>query len=79
MKSLIYGYGITGQSFARYLKNLDINYDIFDNNIPQYNKLSNLENYEAIYCSPGVPKKNISKIKICKQSFNRFGYFSRER
>jgi UDP-N-acetylmuramoylalanine--D-glutamate ligase len=63
MKSLIYGYGITGQSFARYLKNLDINYDIFDNNIPQYNKLSNLENYEAIYCSPGVPKKIFQKLK----------------
>ena len=32
MKSLIYGYGITGKSFERYLKKQNIEYDIYDEN-----------------------------------------------
>ena len=38
MKSLIYGYGKTGKSFERFLKNRDIDFDIFDANIKEFYK-----------------------------------------
>jgi phospho-N-acetylmuramoyl-pentapeptide-transferase len=52
MKSLIYGYGITGKSFERYLKKKNIDYDIYDKNINS--NISKLDCYKTIYCSPGV-------------------------
>ena len=50
MKSLIYGYGITGKSFERYLKKKKIAYDIFDHNIPEYSIKLDLNNYKNILC-----------------------------
>ena len=48
MKSLIYGYGVTGKSFERYLKKKKVAYDIFDHNIPEYSTKLDLNNYKNI-------------------------------
>ena len=46
MKSLIYGYGITGKSFERYLKAKNIEYDIYDKNTDI--EISELKSYKTI-------------------------------
>ncbi|MDA9340902.1 Mur ligase family protein [Gammaproteobacteria bacterium] len=66
MRSLIFGYGITGQSFARYLLKSSIDFDIYDQSsvdhpnaftaLPDRKKL---ESYQAVYMSPGV---NLRKL-----------------
>ena len=64
MKSLIYGYSKTGQSFERYLnKKEKLNFDIYDANIPKFNKKYDLKNYDQILCSPGIPKQIFEEIK----------------
>ena len=65
MKSLIFGYGITGRSFARYLTDKGIDFDIYDEEvreIPIFCHLPDrekLKSYEMVYLSPGI---NIKKI-----------------
>tara|TARA_B110000902_G_scaffold230924_1_gene272799 strand:+ start:1403 stop:2437 length:1035 start_codon:yes stop_codon:yes gene_type:complete len=66
MKSLIYGYGITGRSFERYLIAKNIKYDIFDDSISELKNIEVIESYENIYCSPGIPRKIFNSLK----SFN---------
>ena len=68
MKSLIFGYGQTGKSFERYLKNKNIIFDIYDddtNKLPkayQGKKIkpsfNSLKNYKDIYISPGIKLQN---------------------
>ena len=63
MKSLIFGYGITGQSFERYLIKKGKAFDIYDENLKGpniYNQLpdqATLGSYEMIYLSPGINSK----------------------
>ena len=45
MRSLIYGYGDTGKSFERYLKDKKIDFDIFDSNIAEHNQNYNFEDF----------------------------------
>ncbi|MDA9936023.1 Mur ligase family protein [Gammaproteobacteria bacterium] len=78
MKSLIFGYGITGQSFERYLTKKDIAFDIYDKNIKGPN-ISNhlpdqtlLSSYEMIYLSPGI---NLKKL-YTKEEFNKLAYLT---
>ena len=65
MKSLIFGYGVTGQSIGRYLEKKGKAFEIYDQNVkgPNIsNKLPDqkkLNSYEMIYLSPGI---NIKKI-----------------
>mgnify|MGYP001172110209 CR=1 FL=1 len=65
MKSLIFGYGITGRSFARYLTDKGIDIDDYDEEvreIPVFWQLPDrekLKSYEMVYLSPGI---NIKKI-----------------
>ena len=59
MKSLIFGYGKTGKSFERYLKNKNIVFDIYDddtNKLPEAHQgkdinpsFNSLKNYKDIY------------------------------
>jgi len=76
MKSLIFGYGITGQSIARYLTKHDIAFDIYDQNLkgPNINNQlpdqAKLGSYEMIYLSPGI---NLKKI-YTKGEFNNITY-----
>ena len=68
MKSLIFGYGQTGKSFERYLKNKNIIFDIYDDNVnklPEEHKrkdiapsFNTLKNYQDIYISPGIKLEN---------------------
>ena len=65
MKSLIFGYGVTGQSFERYLKKKNIVFEIYDANLigPNINNIlpdqKKLESYEMIYMSPGINLQEI--------------------
>ena len=70
MRSLIYGYGDTGKSFERYLKDKKIDFDIFDSNIAEYNQNYNFEDFDQILCSPGIPKDIFENIK--SQNINTF-------
>ena len=63
MKSLIYGYGKTGKSFARFLESKKYKFDIYDDNLPKYSKKIDLKKYNQILCSPGVPKNIFEKIR----------------
>jgi len=62
MKSLIYGYGKTGKSFARFLESKEYKFDIYDDNLPKYSKKIDLKKYNQILCSPGIPKNIFEKI-----------------
>ena len=65
MRSLIFGYGITGQSFERYLIKKGIDFDIYDEEKTHSNVSSKLpdreklKSYEMIYLSPGINLKKI--------------------
>ncbi len=65
MKSLIFGYGVTGQSFERYLEKQGEAFEIYDANVkgPNINNIlpdrKKLDTYKMIYLSPGI---NIRKI-----------------
>ena len=50
MKSLIYGYGKTGKSFARFLESKEYKFDIYDDNLPKYSKKIDLKKYNQILC-----------------------------
>ena len=49
MKSLIFGYGVTGQSFERYLEKHGEAYEIYDENV----KGSNITN-ELLLCARSI-------------------------
>ncbi|MDC0029726.1 Mur ligase family protein [Pseudomonadota bacterium] len=76
MKSLIFGYGITGQSFERYLIKKGTAFDIYDKNLKGpniFNQLpdqAKLDSYEMIYLSPGI---NLKKL-YTKGEFNKIPY-----
>ena len=72
MKSLIFGYGVTGQSFERYLQKKGEDFEIYDENVKGPNIINKLpdhkklDSYKMIYLSPGI---NIRKI-YSKGEFN---------
>ena len=79
MKSLIIGYGTTGQSFEKYLTENSIDFDIFDED---KTKLENKKNilgclndqsisvYKSLYISPGVQlKKYFSNSNLAKLNY----------
>ena len=78
MKSLIYGYGITGKSFERYLKAKNIEYDIFDDGIPEFKNIKSLDSYENIYCSPGIPRKIFNSLNSSNKVFTDIDIFFKE-
>ena len=63
MKSLIFGYGNTGKSFERFLKSKNLDFEIYDQNIQKFNKKQNLDKFDQILCSPGIPKSVFEEIK----------------
>ena len=67
MKSLIYGYGITGKSFERYLLKRNIDYDIYDENILKYSSYKDFSKYNKIYCSPGISR---DKFELLKKTYD---------
>ena len=79
MKSLIFGYGITGQSFERYLTKKGKAFEIYDENVKGPNifnilpDLAQLSSYEMIYLSPGI---NLQKLYTKEESSNCLLYTS---
>ncbi len=78
MKSLIYGYGITGKSFERYLQKKNLEFDIFDSNISKFKNIEPLEEYDYIYCSPGVPRSVFKLLKSKSNILTDLDIFFRE-
>jgi len=78
MKSLIFGYGITGQSFERYLNKKGIDFEIYDEEITGPNIINTLPNkeklqsLEMVYLSPGI---NLKKI-YPKGEFDQISYLT---
>ena len=72
MKSLIYGYGETGKSFERYLNKNNKKFEIFDNNLSNFKKEFNLQDFEKIFCSPGIPKDIYKKLVTERNFPDRF-------
>jgi len=78
MKALVFGYGITGQSIARYLEKKGKDFEIYDQNVKGpniFNKLPDqkkLNSYEMVYLSPGI---NIKKI-YANGEFNKISYLT---
>ena len=76
MKSLIFGYGVTGQSFERYLEQHGEVFEIYDENVKGPNITNELPDrkklvsYKMIYLSPGI---NIKKI-YSRGEFNNIPY-----
>ena len=77
MRSLIFGYGMTGQSFDRYLTKNGIRFDIYDviyidhpNAFSKLPSKEQLQSYEMVYLSPGInipelyPNKEFEKINF---------------
>ena len=78
MKSLIYGYGITGKSFERYLQKKNHEFDIFDSNISKFKNIEPFEEYDYIYCSPGVPRSVFKLLKSKSNVLTDLDIFFRE-
>ena len=78
MKSLIFGYGVTGQSVGRYLEKKGKAFEIYDQNVKGpniFNKLPNkkkLNSYEMVYLSPGI---NIKRI-YANGEFDKIAYLT---
>ncbi|MDB4252774.1 Mur ligase family protein [Gammaproteobacteria bacterium] len=72
MKSLIYGYGVTGRSIERYLIKNNVEYEIFDDNKELYISEKFTNELEAawyvIYCSPGISKEKYKKLDALSQT-----------
>ena len=64
MQALIYGFGKTGASFKRYLEKKNISFDIYDANIKKYNFEYNIQDYDQVFCSPGISRKIFDDIQI---------------
>ena len=66
MPSLIYGFGVTGKSFQRYLEIKGEEFEIYDTLHSDALKIaSKIEDcfYKNIYVSPSVPKERFKKLK----------------
>ena len=66
MPSLIYGFGVTGKSFQRYLDNKGEEFEIYDTlNSNSLKIASKIEDgfYTNIYVSPSVPKEKFRNLK----------------
>ena len=66
MPSLIYGFGVTGKSFQRYLDIKDEEFEIYDTLHSDSLKIaSKIEDgfYKNIYVSPSVPKEKFKNLK----------------
>ena len=78
MKSLIYGYGITGKSFERYLIKKNIDFDIYDINISNYSSNKDFSKYKKIYCSPCIPKEEFKSLKKINEVLTDLDIFFKE-
>ena len=67
MKKIIFGYGETGKAVEQFFINNKIDYEIYDDNIPELDRdiISNLLEFDEVIISPGITPENLllSKIK----------------
>ena len=81
MPSLIYGFGVTGKSFQRYLDIKGEEFEIYDTLHSDSLKItSKIEDgfYKNIYVSPSVPKKKFKNLKEYSTVFTDMDIFFNE-
>ena len=69
MKKLIFGYGETGKAVEQfYIKN-KIDFEIYDDNIPELNRdiSDHILEFDEVIISPGIPPDNLVLSKIMSQ------------
>ena len=72
MKKLIFGYGETGKAVEQYFINNKIDFEIYDDNISNFNRdiTDNLMEFDEVIISPGIPPDNLLLSKIKSQNLN---------
>ena len=72
MKKLIFGYGETGKAVEQYFINNKIDFEIYDDNISDFNRdiTDNLMEFDEVIISPGIPPDNLLLSKIKSQNLN---------
>ena len=72
MKKLIFGYGETGKAVEQYFINNKIDFEIYDDNISDFNTdiTDNLMEFDEVIISPGIPPDNLLLSKIKSQNLN---------
>ena len=72
MKKLIFGYGETGKAVEQYFINNKIDFEIYDDNISDFNRdiTDNLMEMDEVIISPGIPPDNLLLSKIKSQNLN---------
>ena len=81
MPSLIYGFGVTGKSFQRYLDIKGEEFEIYDTLHSDSLKIaSKIEDgfYKNIYVSPSVPKEKFKNLKKYSTVFTDMDIFFNE-
>ena len=70
MKKLIFGYGETGKAVEQYFINNKIDFEIYDDNISDFNRdiTDNLMEFDEVIISPGIPPDNLLLSKIKSQN-----------
>ena len=72
MKKLIFGYGETGKAVEQYFINNKIDFEIYDDNISNFNRdiTDNLMEFDEVIISPGIPPDNLLLSRIKSQNLN---------
>jgi len=72
VKKLIFGYGETGKAVEQFFINNKIDFEIYDDNIPQFKReiTNNLMEFDEVIISPGIPPDNLLLSKIKSQKLN---------
>jgi len=81
MPSLIYGFGVTGKSFQRYLEIKGEEFEIYDTlHSDSFKIASKIEDgfYKNIYVSPSVPKEKFKNLKKYSTVFTDMDIFFNE-
>lgn len=77
-KVLIYGYGVEGKSSLNFLKSQfpDKQMDIYDQKHEEYSAEKNLQDYDVIIVSPGIPREQLSEVDASKLTSGTEVFFS---
>ncbi len=72
MKKLIFGYGETGKAVEQFFINNKIDFEIYDDNIPEFDRdiNDNFMEFDEVIISPGIPPDNLLLSNIKSHNLN---------